>query len=233
MADQSNETQMVLDYLHHNPDFFQHYPQALLNLQITHPHTGNTVSMAERQLIELRDRSRATDEKLAQMIQFGEENDAISHKVHRLSCKLIEANSFEAVMDYLYLELLDSFRIPHVAVRLWGVAANESASATKGKEFNPVVLEAQGFVQSMITPYCGHHGVYEIASWFGEAAPHLKSFALLPLKRSLDRNDVFGAIAMSSEAEDRFYPEMGTLYLSRISELVSAALLRFTTPAAV
>jgi uncharacterized protein len=220
---------LVQAFLAQNPDFFQHYPDAMRDLSITHPSTGNTISMVERQLIELREHKRLLDDKLAQMVRFGEENDAISNKVHRLSCKLIEANSFEAVMDYLYLELLDGFRIPHVAVRLWGVTPEKEAT---GNEFAPVVNELQGFVQAMLTPYCGHHGVYEIASWFGESAPHLKSFALLPLKRGLERHDVFGAIAMASEAEDRFYPEMGTLYLSRISELVSAALLRHVVPAA-
>ena len=34
-------------------------------------------------------------------------------------------------------------------------------------------------------------------------------------------------LALGSEDAQRFYPEMGTLYLRRIGELVSAALLRF------
>jgi len=38
---------------------------------------------------------------------------------------------------------------------------------------------------------------------------------------------VFGLLAMASEDEQRFYPEMGTLYVKRIGELVSAALLRY------
>jgi uncharacterized protein YigA (DUF484 family) len=34
-------------------------------------------------------------------------------------------------------------------------------------------------------------------------------------------------LALASEDIARFYPEMGTLYLKRIGEMVSAALLRF------
>jgi len=39
----------------------------------------------------------------------------------------------------------------------------------------------------------------------------------------------FGVVALASEDPKRFYPEMGTLYLARIGELVSHALWRFVT----
>jgi uncharacterized protein YigA (DUF484 family) len=68
--------------------------------------------------------------------------------------------------------------------------------------------------------------VYGSLSWFGEAAPHLKSFALVALKRE---GLTFGVIALAAEDPRRFYPEMGTLYLARIGELVSHALWRYVT----
>jgi len=37
-------------------------------------------------------------------------------------------------------------------------------------------------------------------------------------------------VALASEDPRRFYPEMGTLYLARIGELLSHALARFVTP---
>jgi uncharacterized protein YigA (DUF484 family) len=77
----------------------------------------------------------------------------------------------------------------------------------------------------MTAPYCGHHAVYETQSWFGEAAAHVKSFAILPLRR----HATFGVIVLASEDPRRFYPEMGTLHLARIGELTSAALGRFLT----
>ena len=40
----------------------------------------------------------------------------------------------------------------------------------------------------------------------------------------------FGVVALASEDPKRFYPEMGTLYLQRIGELLSHALWRFVTP---
>ena len=90
-----------------------------------------------------------------------------------------------------------------------------------------VAAEMREFTHKMAAPYCGHHAVYESQSWFGEAAPHLRSFALVALRR--DGVD-FGVVALASEDAQRFYPEMGTLYLARVGELVSHALWRFVTP---
>ena len=62
--------------------------------------------------------------------------------------------------------------------------------------------------------------MHDTQSWFGESAQHLRSFAYLPL-----RNDTqsIGMLVLASEDAQRFYPEMGTVFLQRIAELVSSA----------
>ena len=219
----SLSAEQVAEFLRQNPGFFETHVDVLMNLQIPHPHGGRAVSIGERQLVAVREKSKLLEDKLRELIQFGEENDALGEKVHRLSCRLIEAPSLDAVLDTLYLDLLDHFAVPHVAVRLWRVAEENPDT----KEFGAVAPEMREFTDKMATPYCGHHAVYESQSWFGEAAPHLKSFALVKLERD---GVVFGVVALASEDPRRFYPEMGTLYLQRIGELVSHALWRFVTP---
>jgi uncharacterized protein YigA (DUF484 family) len=215
--------EQVAEFLSRNPGFFEQHVDVLMNLQIPHPHGGRAVSIGERQLVAVREKSKILEDKLHELIQFGEENDALSEKVHRLACRLIEAPSLDAALDTLYLDLLDHFAVPHVAVRLWNVAEENPDT----KEFAAVATEMRQFVEQMTAPYCGHHAVYESQVWFGEAAPHLKSFALVPLSRD---SVVFGVIALASEDAKRFYPEMGTLYLARIGGLMSHALWRFVTP---
>ena len=215
-------TEQVAEFLRQNPGFFESHVDILMNLQIPHPHGGRAVSIGERQLVAVREKAKMLEDKLRELIQFGEENDAVSEKVHRLCCRLIEAPSLDAALDTLYLDLLDHFAVPHVAVRLWNVAEENPDT----KEFARVGGEMRGFVEKMQVPYCGAHAVYESQSWFGEAAPHLKSFALVPLVRD---GLHFGVVARASEDPKRFYPEMGTLYLARIGELMSHALWRFVT----
>ena len=213
----------VAEFLRQNPGFFESHVDILMNLQVPHPHGGRAVSISERQLIAVREKAKLLEDKLRELIQFGEENDALSEKVHRLACRLVEAPSLDATLDTLYLDLLDHFAVPHIAVRLWAVAEENPDT----KEFAPVAAEMRQFVEQMATPYCGQHAVYESQAWFGEAAPHVKSFALVGLRVD---NVPFGVIALASEDPKRFYPEMGTLYLSRVGDLVSHALWRFVTP---
>lgn len=215
--------EQVAEFLKQNPGFFENHVEVLTNLQIPHPHGGRAVSIGERQLLALREKAKLLEDKLHELIQFGEENDAAGEKVHRLACRLIESTSLDAALDTLYLDLLDHFAVPHVAVRLWSVA--EANPETR--EYSPVAPEIREFAEKMSAPYCGHHPVYDSQSWFGEAAAHVKSFAMAPLVRD---GTTFGAIALGSEDPKRFYPEMGTLYLARIGELVSHALWRFVTP---
>jgi len=213
----------VADFLRQNPGFFENHVDVLMNLQIPHPHGGRAVSIGERQLVAVREKAKLLEDKLRELIHFGEENDAVGEKVHRLSCRLIDAPTLDAALDPLYLDLLDHFAVPHVSVRLWRVAEENPDT----KEFAAVAGEVREFVHKMAAPYTGNHAVYETQAWFGEAAPHLKSFAMVPLRR--DGAD-FGVVALASEDPKRFYPEMGTLYLARIGELMSHALWRFVTP---
>jgi uncharacterized protein YigA (DUF484 family) len=215
--------EQVAEFIKQNPGFFENHVELLMNLQIPHPHGGRAVSIGERQLVAVREKAKMLEDKLRELIQFGEENDAVGGKVHRLSCRLIEAPSLDATLDTLYLDLLDHFAVPHVAVRLWRVAEENPDT----KEFAKVAGEMREFVEKMHVPYCGPHAVYESQSWFGESAPHLKSFALVALARD---GVNFGVVALASEDPKRFYPEMGTLHLARIGDLVSHALWRFVTP---
>jgi uncharacterized protein YigA (DUF484 family) len=70
----------------------------------------------------------------------------------------------------------------------------------------------------MGAPQCGPAQGNAFASWFGDAAEHIRSMALVPLGQTA----TFGLLAMGSEDAKRFYPEMGTLYLRRIGELCAA-----------
>ncbi len=215
--------EQIAEFLRQNPGFFENHVDVLMALQVPHPHGGRAVSIGERQLVAVREKAKLLEDKLHELIQFGEENDALGEKVHRLACRLIDAPSLDAALDTLYLDLLDHLAVPHVAVRLWNVAEENPDT----KEFAPVAGEMREFVQNLQVPYCGNHAVYDSASWFGEAASHLKSFALVALR---NEGITFGVVALASEDPKRFYPEMGTLYLARIGELTSHALWRFVTP---
>ena len=210
----------VARYLHDHPEFFDQYAEMLTLVTIPDPHTGRAISITEKQLFTLRDKVRTLESKLAELIGFGEENDSISDKVHHLGVALAAANDMPAVTRALYSHLGGAFAVPHVAARVWGVG---SAHAT-GHEFDDVSPSAKVFASGLPRPYCGTTNGQESVNWFGEAAAHLRSMTQVPLREQ--GGACFGMLVMASEEPHRFYPELGTLYLERIGEMASAALLR-------
>jgi hypothetical protein len=207
----------VARYLQGNPQFFEEYAELLSQMVIPHPHGGRAISITERQILTLREKSRQVETKLAELIRFGEENDAIAEKVHRLGLALIAAADLDTVLVVLKTHLVEDFAVPHVALRLWAPGGEDRP------EFAPVSEAARADVDALVHPYCGPSPAVEGAQWFGATAEHLRSMALVPLRGDAGG---FGALALASEDPERFYPEMGTLYLSRIGELASAALVR-------
>lgn len=217
--------EQVAEFLRATPSFFEAHPDVLLNIEVPHPHGGRTVSIPERQLIATREKARLLEIKLGELIRFGEQNDVLSKRVHDLTLRLIDADSLEAATDTLYLDLLDNFQIPHVALRFWGMASADGRSAP---EFKPVATELKQFVEAMTAPYCGAHPVYETISWFGEHASHLKSLAMVPIKT----DKTFGVMLFASENAERFYPDMGTIFLTRVAAVFAHAAARYLLPAA-
>ncbi len=86
----------VAHYLQDNPQFFEEHSELMANMVIPHPHGGRTISITERQMLALRDKNKQLESKMGELLQFGEENDGISEKMHRLAVGMIAAGSFQA-----------------------------------------------------------------------------------------------------------------------------------------
>lgn len=211
----------VAAYLKDHPEFFEQYTDVVADVFIPHPHGGRAISIGERQILTLRERGKQLENKLGELIQFGEENDALGEKVHRLTLALIAARDAHALLHAAAFNLREDFAVPHVVLRVWHAGATGAAPEFSASESTCT------FAAGLLHPHCGPLAMADTAAFFGEAAPLLKSFAYVPLRG----RDTFGLLALASEDVQRFYPEMGTLYLTRIGEVVAGCLLRHLDPA--
>src|SRR5450759_514333 len=108
----------VASYLKQHPEFFEQYADFLSTIFIPHPHGGRAISISERQILTLREKGKQLEGKLRELIEFGEKNDAIGEKLHRLTLTLISARDVEAVIEALYFNLREDFAVPHTVLRL-------------------------------------------------------------------------------------------------------------------
>ncbi len=214
------DAQTIAEFLTRHPNFFNEFPTLLTELHIPHPHGTHAVSMSERQLIAMRDKVQMLENKLAELIQFGEENDGISEKLHALTLALLTARTPLDIVAALALHLREGFAVPHHALRVWNLPVGTASGLT-----DPVSPATHDSVTAMAHPQCGALVVNEAIDWFGEVSPHLRAFACIPLRPSPTATPI-GLIVLASEEAKRFYPGMGTLYLERLGQLISAALMR-------
>lgn len=207
----------VAQFLRSNPAFLDANPDVLDALTVPPQHGGSAIPIGERQLAALRDKNRALEDKLRELVQFGQENDATIERMHRLALAAMAARDLDALLATLHFHLREDFAVPHVALRLWAEGADGRVEASAASP------EVRVFADSLGEPYCGAQPMFETADWFASADTPAASYGYLPLRTSA----TFGLLALASGARDRFAPDSGTLYLRRIGELASVALARF------
>lgn len=197
----------VAAYLQNNPEFFEKHAEMLAGITIPHPYGGRTISLSERQLLTLREKNRLLEKKLYELVENATHNDELQDKVHDFTLAAVGANSLETLLEVVPRDLRERFDIPHATLRVW--------------QQTPPTAEVLTFADETLQPVCVHRAVYDTQSWFGEVGEHLRSFAYLPLRNG---GVSIGLLILASEDEQRFYPEMGTLFLKRIADIVAAAL---------
>jgi uncharacterized protein YigA (DUF484 family) len=207
----------VAGYLKSHPEFFDDYAELLGTIEVRHPHEDRAIPLSERQLLQLRERNRVLENKLRELVGFGEENDSISQRLHQATLAFIAATDLDALLQLVYRHLRETFSVPEAALRIWtGVAGGRP-------EFAAVSNEIKAFADSLAHPYCSTSAMFESAGWFAIEPRRLQSFAYVPLRASAG----IGVLALAAEDPKRFYPDMGTLYLQRLGDVIAGLMSRY------
>ncbi len=244
----------IANFLVNTPDFFLRHAEVLAQVRIVSPHGQRAVSLQERQADMLREKIRALETRLMEMIRNGNENLILTDRLHRWAKNLLMVTDPNALPKTILMEIQHQFMVPQVAMKLWHVkeAFLDSAYA------QGVTSSVQEFAASLRQPYCGPNSGFEAISWL-EDAKAVQSIAMVnlkPLKVSgqpssfvnqvlQDGSEVqsshafsspnvskefqpesFGLLVLASPDPQRYHAAMGTDFLERIGELASAALIQ-------
>jgi uncharacterized protein YigA (DUF484 family) len=213
----------IANYLANTPDFFERHAELLAAVQLTSPHSKRTVSLQERQAEMLREKIKAIEHRMMEMIRNGNENTMLSDKLLAWTRSLFLVTEPFALPDLVALEIREQFLVPQVAIKVWDVAPeNSGCDFAKG-----VSDDARLFASSLTEPFCGLNTGFECANWLADPQTAI-SVALLPLRaaRAAPTAPAFGMLVLASSDAQRFNSGMGTDFLERIAEIASAALSR-------
>lgn len=212
------DSNTVADYLLNNPHFFEEHAEVLAQVKLSSPLGGRTLSLQERQMDVMREKFKIMEMRLADLIRIGQENDQIAHKFHTWTRTLLSARNDVDLPHTLTSGLQNTFAVPHVTLRLWGVAEEFAHTWFAAA----VSADSRIFANGLTTPFCGSNNDFEAAAWL-EDAPSIQSLALLPLRLD-DATEAFGLLVLGSSDPHRFTSEMATDFLSNIGQTASAAL---------
>ena len=212
----------IADFLVNNPSFFERQAELLGSIQLRSPHGNRAVSLQERQMEMLRERIKGLEHKIVEMIRNGQENVAIADRLHRWTMRLMLTLDLGELPQALADELKHQFLIPQVAVRLWGLPAEQTQKLEGQACAQTVSADVSSFAESLTAPFCGGNLGFEAARWL-EDADIVHSLAMIPLRQG---DAVFGLLVLGSPDPTRYSADMGTEFLTRIGDIASAALAR-------
>jgi hypothetical protein len=213
----------IANYLANTPDFFLRHAELLAAVQFTSPHSNRAVGLQERQAEMLREKIKSLEQRIMEMIRHGSENVMLSDKILRWARSLLTVTDLYAMPGAMLQDIQTQFSVPQVGLRLWGVAT-EYAGLAVAQEVSD---DARVFASSLTEPFCGLNTGFEAVSWL-EDPTAVSSLALIPLRGGSAgaSTPAFGLLVLASPDPHRFHSGMGTDFLARIGELVSAALSR-------
>ena len=219
------EEQAVIQYLHHNPDFFERHPQLLAKLRLQHPRSGSTVSLIERQVDVLREKIQTHDQKLAEFVQVARANNVLAEKIHRFTRRLLRTQGAGSAIAEIEASLREDFDTFHTVLVLTCAGlpdSDEPQCFLRRVPTDDPALRSFDSLFAAAKPRCGQIRDSQREFLFGQEAPNIGSVALIPLGGQTPA----GLLALGSVDRDRFHPGMSTEFLWRMGELVTDALAR-------
>ena len=214
----------IVDHLQRHPDFFERHAAVLTRLRIPHERNSSTVSLVERQVSALREKTQKLEAKLRELIDVARANDALSEKIHGLAKRLIHARSATQVVAALEASLREDFGATNWLMVL--TRSDLPELARLGSRHVRIVDRAAPELKMFDTflesarPRCGQIRDSQRDYLFEGDAVEIGSAALVPL----GPQSSYGLLAIGSHDAERFQPTMSTEFLAKIGELVSEAI---------
>ena len=208
--------QEVIGFLKSNPAFFSQRAGLLTELALTHE-SGAAESLIERQVAVLRERSIELRRQLNDLLQAARTNDALFAKVRSLTLALLDVSAWHELNEVLATHLLVDFDADFVCCHLQRprlsldhLLGHEGPlpTAAFAHDAQPKCCALRAGELKQIFPVQDHKGN--------------GSAVLLPLAMA----SAEGCLAVGSRDAGRFTPDMDTLFIGHIGDVLARIIHR-------
>ncbi|GAA5187054.1 DUF484 family protein [Ferrimonas gelatinilytica] len=196
---------LVQEYLQDHPEFFVEHPELLATLRIPHRDRG-AISLVERQQGVLRERVNQLEEEITALLTVAARNEEIYRFYSELLFDLLALESLDEVQQALASRLRAQFRFTRV--RLMVATAPGSFAEADVASLLKRRLDGRGY-------YLGRLPAQEA---LGLVGIETGSVALVGLG---EPGRWSGLLAIASHDPSHFVPEMGTMLLDQLKQLLS------------
>jgi len=217
VVDPGNED-TVMRYLRENPDFFGRHPMLLTDLSLPHD-SGEAISLVERQVAILRERNIDMRRRLTHLVGAANTNDTLFEKTRLFTLNMLDCDDLATIDAVLAGTLMDDFAADHARCFVshpHPFESHEHLVYCGSAQELPLIQLTQTTGLS-----CGLLRGDEFQTLFGGAAID-GSAALIQLRHG----DLIGVLAIGSRDPMRFSPEMGSLFIRYIGDVLSRVLAR-------
>lgn len=214
--------EQIASYLRSHPDFFERHPTLLLALKLPHRAAGTTVSLVERQVSVLRQRSSQLERQLKDLIAVAKLNDRLVEKSHGLAIRVMTTSTVADRVDAIETSLREDFAAERAVLVLF---SDQGVAAPAGSFVRVVDRDAEA-VKPFATflrsgrPRCGLIRERQREMLFEQEADAIQSAAMIPL----GERAALGFLAIGSHDVDHFHPGQRLDFLTRLGELITASL---------
>ena len=213
----------IAEYLRSHPDFFERCPDALHDLELHHQPGRAVVSLVQRQVETLRNRTEELRAQLNELVEVARDNHELVEKIHQLTVSLMAEVDAEQRVHVLQTRLQEDFGVEHAVLIMFAAPCAVAAH----DRFLKIVKSRDAGLRSFASfrksdePLCVRLSPAQKRFAFGKREADVHSAALIPLGRHAEH----GFIVIGSRDPDYFHPGKRADYLRRLGEVVSAALI--------
>ncbi|NVJ65213.1 MAG: DUF484 family protein [Gammaproteobacteria bacterium] len=209
--------QKIVEYLEQNPDFFHQHDELLNKMRLNHNVYGS-VSLVEKQILNLREREHKLKEQLGSLLKTANDNSDLLLKATELTVALIKARSDQELVDSLQHTMTEQFGLD--ACRIWLFDPNGTLNHVNYSDrYTIQQLSDQKFITN--EPACGRVTDSSVQIFDGEKT--IQSYALIPLGEGAE----MGVIALGSKDANLFTADLGTLFLRLIGDVMHSCMEKY------